>query len=586
MSQESWKPSPDVEETVLKHAVLNALRHGGKALLGPVISKVLGEKPELRPYVKELAKYIAKVINEVNSMSINDLQRLAKERFPEILKEKKPRIEKKVLPPLPNADKYKKVITRFAPNPDFAIHIGNARPALLCYEYARMYNGLMILRFEDTDPRIKVPLPEAYGCIKEDLRWLGVKWDEEYIQSLRIETYYNIAKELIKRNGAYVDLCKASEFRKYRNAGKPCPHRNEDKEVHLDRFEKMLRGDYGEGEAVLRIKTDLKYPDPSIRDWVAFRIIDTEKNPHPLVGSKYIVWPTYNFAAAVDDYLMGVTHILRAREHMVNTIKQKFLYSHMGWKYPEAIHFGRVRLEGFILSKSKIKELMKRYPGLFRGVDDIRFGTIAGLRQRGILPETIREIILELGIKPTDATISWENLAAINRKNLDPRARRIMFVANPVMLKVLGLNISEIKVLYHPSNKDLGERIIKVSNIVWISSLDLEILKKHRIVRLMELVNIELEGLEDNAYIAKVHSRDVETAKRLKIPIIQWVSDIDKVKAVIEVPSGLRIKRIKGYVESSITKLQLNEIVQLVRFGFSKINSIKPQIAKLTYIHD
>ena len=586
MSQESWKPSPDVEETVLKHAVLNALRHGGKALLGPVISKVLGEKPELRPYVKELAKYIAKVINEVNSMSINDLQRLAKERFPEILEEKKTRIEKKVLPPLPSADKYKKVITRFAPNPDFAIHIGNARPALLCYEYARMYNGLMILRFEDTDPRIKVPLPEAYECIKEDLRWLGVKWDEEYIQSLRIETYYNIAKELIKRNGAYVDLCKASEFRKYRNAGKPCPHRNEDKEVHLDRFEKMLRGDYGEGEAVLRIKTDLKYPDPSIRDWVAFRIIDTEKNPHPLVGSKYIVWPTYNFAAAVDDYLMGVTHILRAREHMVNTIKQKFLYSHMGWKYPEAIHFGRVRLEGFILSKSKIKELMKRYPGLFRGVDDIRFGTIAGLRQRGILPETIREIILELGIKPTDATISWENLAAINRKNLDPRARRIMFVANPVMLKVLGLNISEIKVPYHPSNKDLGERIIKVSNIVWISSLDLEILKKHRIVRLMELVNIELEGLENNAYIAKVHSRDVETAKRLKIPIIQWVSDIDKVKAIIEVPSGLRIKRIKGYVESSITKLQLNEIVQLVRFGFSKINSIKPQIAKLTYIHD
>lgn len=586
MSQNSWKLSPDVEELVLKHAVLNALKHEGKALPGPVISKVLGERPELRPYAKELAKYVVRVVNEINNMDISDLRRLAEERFPEILEEKKPVIEKKGLPPLPNANKYKKIITRFAPNPDFAIHIGNARPALLCYEYARMYNGLMVLRFEDTDPRIKVPLPEAYESIREDLKWLGIKWDLEYIQSLRIEIYYNIAKELIKRGGAYVDLCKTEEFKRYRDAGKPCPHRNEDIEIHLDRFEKMLEGNYAEGEAVLRVKTDLKYPDPSVRDWVAFRIIDTERNPHPLVGSKYIVWPTYNFAAAVDDHLMGVTHILRAREHMVNTIKQKFLYSHMGWKYPEAIHFGRVKLEGFILSKSKIKDLVKKYPGKFKGISDIRFGTIAGLRQRGILPETIREIILELGTKPTDATISWQNLAAINRKNLDPRAKRIMFVANPIMLKVIGLNIGEIRAPYHPSNKELGERVIKVSNTIWISSTDLEILKKHRVVRLMELVNIEFMGSKNDAYIVKVHSKDIETAKRLRIPIIQWVSDIDKVKAIIEIPSGLKIKKLRGYIESSVMNLNQYEIIQLVRFGFSKISSIGSRIVRLIYIHD
>ncbi len=587
MSQESWSPTPDIEDLIWKHAVANALRHGGKALVGPVMSKVLGERPDLRPHARELAKYVAKIVEKVNSLTLDDIRRLAEEKYPEVLEERKVREKEKKLPPLPNAEKYKVIVTRFAPNPDFAIHIGNARPAILCYEYARMYKGLMILRFEDTDPRIKVPLPEAYNVIKDDLKWLGVKWDKEFIQSLRMEIYYDITKKLIERGGAYVDLCKPEEFRKYRDAQRPCPHRDEDVEIQLERFEKMLRGDYGEGEAVVRVKTDLTYPDPSVRDWVAFRIIDTEKYPHPLVGSKYIVWPTYNFAAAVDDHLMGVTHILRAREHMVNTVKQKFLYSHMGWQYPEAIHFGRVRLEGFILSKSKIKELLRKYPSKFHGIDDIRFGTIAGLRRRGILPETIWDIIMELGVKPTDAIISWDNLAAINRKKLDPKAYRLMFTPRPIKLIVRGLEVEEIEIPYHPANKELGSRKVKVSNEIWISGYDAELLRKNKIVRLMELANVELEEVKsEEEYVVRVHSVDLETIRKLKLPIIQWVSDADKLRAELVVPKGLRLIRQRGFIEGSVRNLERGCYVQLMRVGFAKFEDLSKGIARLTFIHD
>lgn len=245
-----------------------------------------------------------------------------------------------------------------------------------------------ILRFEDTDPRTKRPLPEAYDAIKEDLRWLGIKWDEEYVQSDRMGgIYYEIAKKILERGGgAYVAAkdsdCTPDDWKRSKVTGKPCRNRDADPSVNLELFDRMLEGGrYKEGEAVMVIKTDLQHPDPSVRDWVAMRIIDTTKYPHPRVGSKYIVWPTYNFSVSIDDHLMGITHILRAQEHSVNTTKQSFVYTHMGWGgQPEAIHFGRLKIVGMTLSKTKLKALGIKW-------DDIRLPTLAGLRNRGIQPE-------------------------------------------------------------------------------------------------------------------------------------------------------------------------------------------------------
>ncbi len=577
-----------VKELALKYALYNAVKHEGKALLEPVISKIVAERPDLKPKIKEIINIVKEVINYVNSLSLSEQKSLLEEKWPELLEEKI--IERKYeLPPLPNAEKYKTIVTRFAPNPDFVLHLGNARPAILCYEYAKMYKGKMILRFEDTDPRIKRPLPEAYDAIREDLKWLGIKWNEEYIQSLRMEKYYNVLKEIIKRKGAYIDLCSPKEFKKYLWSSKPCPHREKPIEYHLELLDKIFEGHFSEGEAVIRIKTDLNYPDPSVRDWVAFRIIDTSKTPHPIVGDKYILWPTYNFAAAVDDHLMGVTHILRAKEHMTNTIKQQFLYKHMGWKYPEAIHFGRLKLEGFILSKSKMKELMESDES-FEGIDDIRFGTLGALRKRGFMPEAIHKLIMEVGVKGTDAAISFDNLAAINRKIIDPIAPRYMFVENPIKV-VINDSPKELiaRIPYHPSNKRLGERTIKVKGPkiqVFISSTDLELLRKHQMIRLMDLANIEIMKIDTKYIEAIFKGTELHEARKLGLPIIQWVPIDENIKVIVKRPKELTLEIIEGLAEPSIINEKEGRIVQFFRFGFVKLHSISKHEVVAYYSHD
>ncbi|BEP18509.1 glutamate--tRNA ligase [Pyrofollis japonicus] len=543
------------------------------------MGKIIAEKPELRRHAKEIARIVAEIVKEINSLSIDEQKRLLEEKYSWVLERRKSREEKeKTLPPLPGAVEGK-VVTRFAPNPDFAIHLGNARPAILSYEYKVMYKGRFILRFEDTDPRTKTPLPEAYEAIREDLKWLGLKWDEEYIQSLRMSIYYDIARKLLERGCAYVDDKPSEEFRKYRNKGllEKYPPRLRSPEENLELWDKMLQGYFDEGQAVLRIKTDPRHPDPSIRDWVAFRIINPELYPHPIVGDKYTVWPTYNLAAGVDDHLMGVTHILRAKEHMQNTEKQKYVYNCLGWKYPDVVHFGRLKLEGFIMSKSTLKKLYEA--GAASGFDDPRFATIAGLRRRGFSPEAIRQIILEVGVKYTDASISFANLAAINRSIIDNHTKRIMAVINPVPLLVEGLPWSEkeFNIPFHPNGK-LGSRPIKVkgpTTTIYISSDDLKLVRNSKIVRLMEAFNIEVVEAEKTPLRARFHSLSVDEARKYGAPIIQWVPSENNISLLLMVPEGLDIEYRKGVAEEAIKTIRVGEVVQFVRIGFARIDSVE-----------
>jgi len=586
--------SKELKDEIYGLALKNAVEHGGKALPGPVISKFFGRHPELRSKAKLIVQVVRNIVSEVNKLSLDDQIKLLKEKFPELMEEKLPKEERRGLPPLPNVSKYKVIVTRFAPNPDFLIHLGNARPAILSHEYARMYKGKMILRFEDTDPKNKAPLPEAYEMIKEDLAWLGIKWDEEYIQSLRLNLFYDIAKEIIKRGGAYVDLCTQNEFRKYKLERKPCPHRNQDINKNLELFDKMIEGYFSEGEAVLRIKTDINYPDPSVVDWVAFRIIDTDKHPHPIVGSKYIVWPTYNFAAAVDDHLMGVTHILRGKEHAVNTVKQKFLYEHLGWEYPEVVNLGRLKLEGFILSKSKIKELLSKYSSKFKGPDDPRFGTIASLRSRGIEPEAIRQLIMEIGVKEVDASISWDNLSAINRKIIDPKVKRVMVIREPVKLIVENYRgPDELSLPYHPDNKVLGYREIKINKVgaraeFYIEKEDIKHLRERGGVRLMECCNVRLLSINEakNEVKAEYIGKDLTQAKDLRFKIIHWLPTSEYVNVNIIVPEGLKLKRVKALGEISLRNSVIGERYQFIRYGFFKVERVRERDIVALFIHE
>ncbi|MCE4617761.1 MAG: glutamate--tRNA ligase [Desulfurococcales archaeon] len=564
----------EIERITWAYALKNALDHDGKAQVKSVISKLIAEKKELKAYIREIIPIIRQVVEQVNNLSIEEQERMF-ESYAELVKEKEKQ-GKKTLPPLPGAEPGK-VKTRFAPNPDFVIHLGNARPAILSHEYARMYKGKFILRFEDTDPRTKSPLGDVYSLIKEDLNWLGIDWDEEYIQSKRLPIYYEIARKLIRKGGAYIDTCPREVSRELIVKGRACPTRDNPIEWHLEQFEKMVEGEYGEGEAVLRVKTDLSHPDLSVRDWVAIRIIDTTKYPHPIVGSKYFAWPTYNFAVSIDDYMMGVTHILRGKEHQQNTLKQMYLFDHLEWKYPIAIHFGRLHLEDFIMSKSLIRKLLSENPDKFWGYDDPRFGTIRGLRRRGILPEAIRQLILEVGIKGTDSRVSFSNLAAINRKLLDEKAHRIMFVSNPLKVQVTGFDEIIAKIPVHPSIKVHRVYKVRSGSEIWINKDDLG----HKQLRLIGLGNFEVDG-KRLTFIGN----DVSYAKKNKLPIIQWVPAESSVETRVYKPIGLEFEVEEGLAEPGLLEYKPGDQLQFIRYGFIRIDTLEKPRVNVVFSHE
>jgi len=564
----------ELREFIRKATLLNAVSHDGKAQSGAMVGKILGEKAELRSRVKELSGVINSVVSEVNSLSFAEQKAIVEASWPET--QKKEKAEEKHLSPLPNADKYKQIVTRFSPNPDCVLHLGSARAILLSHEYARIYNGKFILRFEDTDPKIKRPSLKFYDSIRQDLKWLGCAVDEEYIQSDRLPIYYEYTEKLIGDGNAYVCECPSEEFRKKIIVKIACPCRDLPAGEHLERWHRMLTGGYMEGQAVVRVKTDLENPNPAIRDWPALRIIDTIKYPHPRVGSKYIVWPLYNLAAGLDDHLMGMTHIIRGKEHYTNMVRQKYMYDYLGWAYPEAIHYGRLKITGADLSKSKIVAGIKE--GTYKGFDDPRLGTFAALRKRGITPEAIKKMIIDVGIKPNDVTLSWENLYSYNRKILDTSSNRYFFVAEPIELKVTQVPKRgfPVSLPLQPDKPELHREYLinpEENNQLsfWIPKKDVEVMEPEKVFRLMELFNIKIESKTDNSVTAKFASESYEDVRKIKVQLIQWISKGRESPTQVVMPDA---SVTEGFAEADCKKLKPDAIIQFERFGFVRINEV------------
>lgn len=580
------KESIEIKNLIRKFALLNAIKHEGKAQAGPVIGKVLAEKPELKTNAKEITVLIDKVVSEINALPLEEQKRIVEENWPEMLAKEKVE-EVRMLPPLPNVDKYSMVITRFSPNPDCVLHLGSARAIILSHEYARMYCGKFILRFEDTDPKLKRPVLEFYNRIREDLTWLECKPDEEYIQSDRIPVYYEYAEKLLGDGNAYVCTCQPQDFRGKVLAQKPCPCRDLPTEEHLENWSRMLEGKYKEGEAVVRVKTDLTHPNPAVRDWPALRVIDIEKCPHPRVGDKYRVWPLYNFACGLDDHLMGVTHIIRGKEHLTNMVRQEYMYCHLGWQYPEATHYGRLKIRGAYLSKSKIVQGIRE--GLYNDWDDPRLATFAALRRRGITPTAIKKLIIDVGPKTSDVVLSWENLYAYNRKILDSKVNRYFFVQTPIQLSVRNIpKTFNVRLRLHPEYPEKGfrEHSIKPAGVgnaalLWVSRRDAEVLAVGSMIRLMELFNIKIEKVEAYSAEASFISEAYDEARKVEAPLIHWVPVGADMPCQVIMPDGTIVE---GIAESTCKKLKLDDVVQFERFGFVRIDKVD---AKLTayYAH-
>jgi glutamyl-tRNA synthetase len=572
----------EIKELIRKAAVINALKHDGKAELQAVLGNLLGDNPELRSQARILIPIVRDVINDVNSTSIEKLRELVSQKWPaEMSREKKE--EERQLPPLPNAEKYETIVTRLAPNPDFVLHLGNARAAVLSHDYAKIYKGKFIVRFEDTDPRLKKAQLGYYEKIREDLRWLGCEWDEEYIQSDRLPLYYETAATLVKNGAGYVCECNAEQFRNLVNENRSCPDRNLDPDIQEKRWQNMLAGNYNEGEAVFRVKTDLLHPNPAIRDWPAMRMIDTVRTPHPRVGSQFKVWPLYNLASGVDDHLLGITHVIRGKEHLTNMARQIYLYDHLGWKYPEAVHYGRLKVEGMNLSKSKMMKALDT--GEVTGVDDPRLGTLAALRRRGFRSETIRKLIWEVGPKPVDVTISWDNIDSLNRKLVDPIAHRYFFVPHPDQIKVRGLTRSyEVTLPLHPQYHDQENRILKVQSAggeatIFVAHADLQTLQNHQVTRLMGLFNLSQLTMENNEFTSQYLGESTGSGQA---SIIQWVPTENNVAVQVVEPDATITK---GLAEAGLKAEEVGAIIQFIRIGFCRVDQTTDKVITLYFAH-
>lgn len=553
--------SAELKEAIRKYALQNAALFGGKANPKAVMGKVLAERPDLRPRAKEVSAAAEEVCREIASMPFEDICRMAESIDPNLLK--KTKCERKhVLPDLPGAEEGK-VVMRMAPGPSGPLHIGHTRVSILNDEYVKRYKGKYINRLEDTNPE-KID-PEAYKMIPEDLKWLGVHVDETVIQSDRFEIYYDIARQLIDLGKAYVCTCPADEWRQMKEAGKACPHHSQTKEEAHELFDRMLSHGFGEGEAVLVIKTDLKHPNPAVRDFVGLRIVDSV--PHPRTGDRYTVYPMMNLSVAVDDHLLGLTHVIRGKDHLNNTLRQEYIFNYFGWKRPWYHHYGLVHIPEAILKTSTIHQGIRS--GEYSGWDDVRLGTVRAMAKRGIQAEAIRNYWLDVGMKDVDIEFSWDNLYAFNKQIIDPVADRYFFVWDPESLEIVGVDSLESRSPLHPDHPEKGTRDhrLKAPIRVLLTREDLEGFRERGTVRLKDLCNLRWEDGKG------VYSGTDHGVLREGVKIAHW-APADGVEAEVFMPDG----SVRRGVAENIPASEAGKVVQFERFGFVRIDSTSPRV--------
>jgi len=549
-------------EAARRHALLNARKYG-KADWKAVLGKVMAEHPELRSRGREVVEVVKRVVEEVNALSREELARET-EGLEEVRVAER---RTQGLPELPGAAQGR-VVMRFAPNPSGPLHLGHARAAVLNDEYVRRYSGELILRIEDTDPaRV---YPPAYEMIPQDLNWLGVEVHRLVVQSSRLEVYYEHAQRLIEMGNAYVCSCDAEHFRKLRRRGEECEHRQSSVQDNLREYRRMF-SELHEGEAVVRLKTGMQLSDPAMRDFPIMRISEA---PHPRVRAR--VYPLMNFSVAVDDHLLGITHVLRGKDHIVNTRKQAYIYRFFGWKMPEFIHYGRMKIEGVRLSTSEIRRGIEA--GMYSGWDDVRLGTLRALARRGFRAEAVRRAVLEAGVKQSDISFSWKVLFAYNRQLVEPEANRYFFVESPVRVWVEGIESFSAKVRLHPDYPERGHRelVLKGSENrveVLIAKRDAGALRQGEVVRLMEGFNIRVAE-PGEPVLAEFHSYELEEAKRLGARLIHWVPAGENVEVEVLRAEGRR----RGAAEPGLREVAAGSVVQFERYGFVRIDATGERI--------
>jgi glutamyl-tRNA synthetase len=559
---DDWTPDDATKDLIRHVALQNAVEYEGKGAIGSVIGRIMAMREDLKQHGKAVTALVAAQVNQANDLASSDgleaLRTILQTEAPHLLEKRETKARREGLPDLNNAEKGH-VVLRFAPNPNGPLSFGHARGLVINSMYREMYDGTFILRFDDTDTKVKPPMLDAYDQIEEETAWLiGRKPDRVVVASDRIETYYEHARTMLEEGHGYVCRCSADEFKIHRVGKTNCPCRSQQVSDNVIFWERMLSGKFKPGDAVVRVKTDMTLKNPALRDWPALRIQDTKAHPHPRpeIGSRFTVWPLLDFQSAVEDHLQGVTHIIRGKDLMDSTRKQTLLYQHFGWTYPETLYWGRVKVHewgGFSTSQMRQDIESETYTGW----DDPRLPTLQALRKRGIQAEALRNFWLELGITQKDISVPLATLYSHNTKIVDAQAPRLSFIRDPVDYKLVGEYDGTLSLPVHPNDSQMGSRSWNLKGgTVWLESEDLGKMD----VRLKEFADVALHDQE-----ARVESIE-RTDQR---PIVHWLAASNSVDAILTETKDNKFIRHEGKLETHT--YPVGTIVQLERIGYARI---------------
>ncbi|WP_173391382.1 glutamine--tRNA ligase/YqeY domain fusion protein [Brevibacillus massiliensis] len=506
--------------------------------------------------------------------------------------------------------KVDQVVTRFPPEPNGYLHIGHAKSICLNFELADEFKGKTHLRFDDTNP-VKEDV-EFVESIKEDVKWLGFEWEALFFASDYFEEMYNKAVLLIKKGKAYVCDLSAEEIRATRGTltepGTESPYRNRSVEENLDLFERMRKGEFADGEKVLRAKIDMASPNINLRDPVLYRISHT---PHHNTGDKWCIYPMYAYAHPLEDAFEGVTHSICTLEFEDQRPLYDWVIRECETEHqPRQYEFARLNLTNTVMSKRKLKLLVDEK--VVDGWDDPRMPTISGLRRKGYTPESIRNFVRETGVAKNYGVVDMKMLEHFIREDLKLKAPRTMAVLRP--LKVVITNYPEGQIEWldaeiNPENPDMGMRQIPFSREIYIEQDDFMENPPSKYFRLFPGNEVRLKHAyfikchdvvkDENGNVVELHctydpetksgsgftgrkvkgtihwveaSRAVPAEFRLYEPLILDEEEEEEGKTFLDYINPHSLEVVKGFVEPNMKDAKPQDKFQFFRHGYFNVD--------------
>ncbi|MHA1960924.1 MAG: glutamate--tRNA ligase [Candidatus Thorarchaeota archaeon] len=568
----------DLELVVRKAVLENALKYDGKPDAKSAMSALMGSRADLRPRAQEVKELVDTIVVEVGKLSVGQQRDELLEIAPELVETPEDVTEEaKDLPPLPNIEKWSKIVMRLAPFPSGPLHIGNARMVILNDYYVKRYDGELILVYDDTIGSVeKVVEPDAYDLIPEGLAYLGVKCHKTVYKSDRLDLFYKFAVDLIERKEAYVCDCDANTWRtQHKLEMKSCPCRFLSVEDNVARWEKMLDGTYPERSAAVRLMTGMADPDPAMRDHVILRISEAE---HPRVGTKYRVWPLLEYSWGIDDHELGISHIIRGKDLVKEGKIEQHIWNIFGWPHSELLYYGRIRFQDAKLSKSKSrKEVLE---GVYSGWDDPRTWSMQSLEKRGIHPDALRKAMLDLGLSVVDISMSMKPVYSENRKIRDMETPRFFLVLDPVWLSTLEIpkSLGEVEAPVHPDFPKRGFRKIPLERengtvVLGVARTDFEKIDDGGLFRLKDMANFTLK--KERSPNAVFHSLEVDEIRQAGGPIVHWVPKNNGIPVELAMIDG---EKVVGIAEPSAAAIKVGTFLQFERVGFGRVFETDPKL--------